>query len=75
MITPPRSGSVKQSELEEETQPTDNTNGTWLQKMHGVRLSNKGNKFDGYSDIALTLLARDYKGFGNQQMTGVMEID
>jgi hypothetical protein len=43
--------------------------------MHGVRLSNKGNKLDGYSDIALTLLARDYKGFGNQQMTGVMEID
>lgn len=75
MITPPRSGSVKQFESEEETQQTDNTNGTWLQKTHGVRLSNKGNKFDGYSDIALTLLARDYKGFGNQQMTGVMEID
>ena len=75
MITPPRSGSVKQSESEEEIQQTDNTNGTWLQKTHGVRLSNKGNKFDGYSDIALTLLARDYKGFGNQQMTGVMEID
>lgn len=65
MITPPRSGSVKQSESEEEIQQTDNTNGTWLQKTHGVRLSNKGNKFDGYSDIALTLLARDYKGFGN----------
>ena len=75
MITPPRSESVKQFESEEETQQTDNTNGTWLQKTHGVRLSNKGNKFDGYSDIALTLLARDYKGFGNQQMTGVMEID
>ena len=25
--------------------------------------------------IATTLMARDYKGFGNQQMTGVVEIE
>ena len=33
----------------------------------------KGTQFEGYCDTALTLLARDYKGFGNQQMTGVIE--
>lgn len=41
----------------------------------GAKLSNKGIKFDGYSDTAMTLLARDYKGFGNQQMIGVIEWD
>ena len=39
----------------------------------GVLLSNKGNKFEKSVDIASTLLARDYKGFGNQNMTGVIE--
>jgi hypothetical protein len=38
-----------------------------------VKLSKKGTQFEGYCDTALTLLARDYKGFGNQQMTGVVE--
>lgn len=47
--------------------------GTWLQKAQGVKLSKQGQKLDGFSDVSLTLLARDYKGFGNQQMTGVME--
>jgi hypothetical protein len=37
-----------------------------------VKLSKKGSQFDGLSDTAMTLLARDYKGFGNQQMTGVI---
>ena len=35
-------------------------------------LSQKGEKFDKETDIANTLLARDYKGFGNQGMNGVM---
>ena len=26
------------------------------------------------TDVASTLMARDYKGFGNQAMTGVMEV-
>jgi DNA (cytosine-5)-methyltransferase 1 len=30
-------------------------------------------KFDGLTDVAHTLMARDYKGFGNQSMTGVIE--
>ena len=38
-----------------------------------VKLIKKGTQFEGYCETALTLLARDYKGFGNQQMTGVME--
>ena len=41
--------------------------------LAGVKLSKKGTQFEGYCETALTLLARDYKGFGNQQMTGVME--
>ena len=38
----------------------------------GVLLSQKGSKFEGYIDNASTLMARDYKGFGNQAMTGVI---
>ena len=41
----------------------------------GIILSNKGNCFENITDICLTLLARDYKGFGNQAMTGVIEYD
>ena len=52
----------------------DDTHGTCSSVKKGVRLSNQGSHLDGYSDIALTLLARDYKGFGNQQMTGVLEL-
>lgn len=51
----------------------ESTSGTWCQRT-GAKLSKKGSQLDGYSDVAMTLLARDYKGFGNQQMTGVVEI-
>ena len=37
----------------------------------GVNLSNKAEVFESNVEIANCLLARDYKGFGNQQMTGV----
>lgn len=74
MIAPPRNNqSVIQSERADAAQQTENTSGTWCQKT-GAKLSKKGSQFDGYSDVAMTLLARDYKGFGNQQMTGVVEI-
>ena len=73
MIAPPHSvRSAILSDPPDEVQQTD-THGTCYRVKMGARLSNKGNQFDGYSDIALTLLARDYKGFGNQQMTGVVE--
>lgn len=41
---------------------------TWL-------LSNQGTKGERPINIANTLLARDYKGFGNQAMNGVIEIE
>lgn len=71
MITPPHSNrSVTQSVPAEEALQTV-TAGTC--SLVGVKLSKKGTQFEGYCDTALTLLARDYKGFGNQQMTGVVE--
>lgn len=44
-----------------------------IDKKSGAKLSKKGSVLDGYCDTASTLLARDYKGFGNQQTTGVVE--
>lgn len=71
MIAPPRyDRSVTPSAQAEEVQQTV-TAGTC--SLAGAKLSKKGTQFDGYCDTALTLLARDYKGFGNQQMTGVVE--
>lgn len=71
MITPPRyDRSVTPSAQAEEVQQTV-TAGTC--SLASAKLSKKGTQFDGYCDTALTLLARDYKGFGNQQMTGVVE--
>ena len=37
----------------------------------GVNVSNQATVLNKETDIASTLLARDYKGFGNQSMTGV----
>ena len=39
----------------------------------GINLKDKATTFDGLTDVAHTLMARDYKGFGNQSMTGVIE--
>lgn len=36
-------------------------------------VSNKGEKFEREIDVANTLLARDYKGFGNQAMNAIIE--
>ena len=41
----------------------------------GANVSKKGKQIDKLTDIAATLMARDYKGFGNQGMTGVVEIN
>lgn len=43
-------------------------------KQHGVIVSKQGKKIDKFTDVAATLMARDYKGFGNQGMTGVAVI-
>lgn len=39
----------------------------------GILLSNQGKKYEKQTDTANTILARDYKGFGNQTTTGVLE--
>ena len=41
--------------------------------LRAVILSNCGRHFEHETDCSCTLLARDYKGFGNQGMTGVIE--
>lgn len=38
-----------------------------------IKVKNQATEFADFTDIAGTLLARDYKGFGNQEMTAVME--
>lgn len=42
-------------------------------QMETVLLKNQCNDFERHTDIATTLMARDYKGFGNQGMNGVIE--
>ena len=44
-----------------------------IKELTGVVLTNKGKNFEKETEIAGTLMARDYKGFGNQAMTGVIE--
>lgn len=50
------------------------SNGRQLHRR-GCVLRNQGKTFVRETDICLTLLARDYKGFGNQDMTGVFEYE
>lgn len=38
-----------------------------------VLLKSQGSEFEKFTDTATTLMARDFKGFGNQSMTGVIE--
>ena len=40
----------------------------------GVNLKNQGQIAVGLTDIAHTILARDYKGLGNQEITAVLEV-
>ena len=41
----------------------------------GILLSKQATQIDKMINIANTLMARDYKGFGNQGMNGVLEIE
>lgn len=54
-------GTLKRSALERE------------QELTTILLSNKGTKYERTTDCAATLMARDYKGFGNQAMNAVVE--
>ena len=42
-------------------------------QMEAVLLKNQGSEFERVTDIATTLMARDYKGLGNQTGNGVIE--
>jgi hypothetical protein len=42
-------------------------------QQESVLLSKQGNRFEKKTDIATCLMARDYKGFGNQLFNGVIE--
>ena len=41
--------------------------------MEAVLLKSQASEFERFTDVANTLMARDYKGFGNQGMNGVIE--
>ena len=42
-------------------------------RTEAVLLKSQCSEFDRFTDIATTLMARDFKGFGNQSMNGVVE--
>ena len=41
--------------------------------LRPVYLAGKGTRFVKFLDVASCIMARDYKGFGDQEMTGVIE--
>lgn len=51
----------------------DTTNLDEIIKQKGCIVSKQGKQIDKFTDVAATLMARDYKGFGNQGMTAVAE--
>lgn len=59
----------KQNKADNQVMSTLKTNPQQI----GVVVSNQGKNVDKTTDIATTIMARDYKGFGNQRMTGVKE--
>ena len=63
-------------------QPVGNTGGySYLyavednNNIETIKVRNQATEFAGYTDVAGTLMARDYKGFGNQEMTAIVEKD
>ena len=42
-------------------------------QMEAVLLKSKGTELEKFTNVSNTLMARDYKGFGNQAMNGVIE--
>jgi hypothetical protein len=65
---------------EESTEQTVSRQDTMLEsqisgKTAPVLLSCKGTKFEKFVEFCSTLMARDFKGFGNQAMTGVITVE
>lgn len=44
-----------------------------INETTGINLSKQATEVKNITDVSGTLMARDYKGFGNQEMTGVVE--
>lgn len=44
------------------------------EEKQGIVVSDCANKFGKMTDVAMTILARDYKGFGHQSMNAVVEL-
>lgn len=63
-VTPPRDAAMQSARVDEEV----------LTDTVGILLSKCGRKIEKELTEATTLMARDYKGFGNQAQTGVIEI-
>lgn len=63
-----RGGIPKQS-----PKPSEQAEGEALIDIVGILLSSQGKKIERETETATTLMARDYKGFGNQVSTGVLE--
>ena len=42
-------------------------------EKYGIKVRNQATEFAGFDEVAGTLLARDYKGFGNQEMNAILE--
>ena len=71
------SPSINREELIEQTVSRQDTmlESQISGKTVPVLLSCKGTKFEKFVEFCSTLLARDFKGFGNQAMTGVITIE
>ena len=71
-VNTPKAQELIQSLIADGKLPeTDSAGGSTVTAL----VSKQCSQFDKKTDIANTLLARDYKGFGNQAMNGVIECD
>ena len=65
---------ISQHQLQQQTvSRQDMTQESAISDQTAVVLSKQGKEFEHFANIANTLMARDYKGFGNQGMNGVIE--
>lgn len=67
--------STSQGKLKSQTASRQDTTqeSVTSKQMEPALLKLQGSEFEKFTDVANTLMARDYKGFGNQSMNGVIE--
>jgi hypothetical protein len=61
--------STQQTALRQDTMQVSAT----CKQMEAVLLKSQASEFERFTNVANTLMARDYKWFGNQGMNGVIE--